>query len=115
MSPSRQTLSKLNRTVRAVELPAGSTVHVRDLSIAELRRIDSRSTEVTDTTESNIRTTLLICAYALCEPDGSPLFEMEQLTPDQVEQVIAEVEELTPSQIQAITAAAVPSKADAKN
>jgi hypothetical protein len=103
-------LSHINRPVRPVELPGGSTVHVRDVTLGELRRIDSMAEQVEDADERKIRGALLLCAFALVEPDGTPLMPLASGAD------LVEIEQsLTTSQIQAICRAAVPPKADAKN
>lgn len=103
-------LAQVRRPVRAVELPGGTTVHVRDLTLGELRRIDARADEAPDGTERNIRAALLTCGYALCDADGQPactgLGESDLQTLEDA---------LTTSQIMAVCEAASPSKDHAKN
>lgn len=112
---STNPLASIRRPVRAVELPGGSTVHVRDLTLAEIGAIDDR----TDTppiaklplgeTEKRVRRACLYVAFVLANPDGSPMFgAVEERDLEAIEA------ELTPSQIEAI-AAAGPTKDAAKN
>lgn len=104
-------LATLPRATRPVALPGGGTVHVRDLTIGELRRIDRHldaPDPSQDQTEAKILFALLVAASALCDPDGTPLFADPFAH-------LGDVENLTPSQLAAVTAVAIPSKADAKN
>ena len=102
-------LTNLPRPARPVTVPGGGTLHVRDLSIAELRAIDARSEAVPAGPERQIRYLVLVCAFALAGEDGSPMFPARS-----VEDLDA-VELLTPAQIGAVAEAALPTKADAKN
>lgn len=95
------------RPIRPVDLPGGEKVHVRDLSVADLRRADARAGDGS-ADERKIRTVLVLCATALTEADGTRVF------PDVTDDDIESVAELSTSQLEAIAAAAVPSKADAK-
>lgn len=103
-------LKALARPFRAVELPGGSAVHVRDLTIADLRRVDRLAAAGDpDPGELGVRSMVLMAAAALAGEDGAPLF------PDLTAEDVAEVEQLTAAQLRAVVAAAVPSKDDAKN
>jgi hypothetical protein len=72
--PDEHPRPPLPRPARLVTLPGGGAVHVRDLTVAELRRIDARAEEVAGPPERQVRTALLIAATALADPDGRPLF-----------------------------------------
>ncbi|VTU02775.1 unnamed protein product [Gemmataceae bacterium] len=100
-------LHSLPRPARPVTVPGGGTLHVRDLSLAELREIDRRADGVG--AELQIRYAVLVCAYALANEDGTPLF------PDRSAEDLDAVECLTPAQLGAVAEAALPTKADAKN
>lgn len=109
---TREALKNLPRRARPVELPGGGSVHVRDLSLADLRRIDARAAapEIGTTPgEREVRAAVLLAAYALAEEDGTAVF------PDPTDEDLAALEGLTVGQLEAIAGAAVPSKADAKN
>jgi hypothetical protein len=111
---TRAAFATLPRPVRPLTLPGGGTVHVRDLTVRELRRVDEL-TERTPLGESReMRLALLVAAFALAEPDGSPAFpEVHQPGVEDVD--VSELEVLTTSQIEAVCRAAVPTKGDAKN
>jgi hypothetical protein len=105
-------MSKLNlpRPCLGVTLPGGGTVHVRELSIGELDRIDKRAEEAPEGDARNTRLSSLIATYALANPDGTALF------PDLSEADVAAVADtITPSQLKAIAEAAVVKKDAAKN
>lgn len=108
MSTIRDRVDKPPRTFRAVELPGGLAVYVRDLTLAELRDLDRRA-EAIDAPDRNTRYTVLLCAAALAEADGSAVFP--ELLPADIETI----EGLTLDQIEALARAALPSKDDAKN
>ena len=105
-----EALRNLPRPVRLVDLPGGGSVHVRAVTLAELRRIDARALDVADAGERAVRTAELLCAVALARPDGTPMFSADPSADE-----LAAVGDLTPGQLEEIAAAAVPSKAVAKN
>lgn len=113
MSDTMARLLSLRRPVREVPLPGGLSIHVRNLTLGELRRIDARAAEDggDDPAEVGIASTLRMCAAALAEPDGSPAFPAEPTR----EHLDAVAELLSTEQLQAVIAAAVPTKATAKN
>jgi hypothetical protein len=103
MSTTR--LPSLPRPVRPVTLPGGGAVHVRDVTIAELRQIDSHQAD-----GDQVRFALLVATVSLCDQGGNALFA------DPFDAgAVAEVEQLTPSQLEAVVSAVLPKKADAKN
>lgn len=102
-------LLNVKRPVRPVDLPGGSTVHVRDLTLGELRRIDALADEVPDGSERNVRYALLLCAYALADAEAGAMFEYPSTVLDTI------TDTFTVSQIQAINRAAIPEKDAAKN
>ena len=104
-------LAKRARPARAVPMPAGDPVHVRDLTLGELRRIDARADEVPDGPEKNVRVAMLTCGYALCFADGSPACPKGPTEAD----LTALEDLLTTAEINAICNAAVPTKDAAKN
>lgn len=106
------TLDKLKsppRQARAVELPGGLAIHVRDLTLAELRRVEALADLFPDD-ERNIGFATILAASALCEEDGSACFGDPS-----TEAAQAAVTGLTLAQIEALGKAILPSKADAKN
>lgn len=105
------TARRVKRPVRPVALPGGDTVHVRGLTLAELRRVDERTKSYTDAGERAVMTTVVIAAEALVEADGTRVY------PDATAADLDEVAELlTPDQLDAVFLGAVGrSKADAKN
>jgi hypothetical protein len=110
MTPTRNFLKNPSRPVHVVEMPGGGTVHVRDLTIRELRRVDELAAEQPEGEARAVRGVLLLCAAALAEPDGTALF------PDPAAgEALDAVEGLATSQLEAITAAAMPTKTTAKN
>lgn len=106
---TREALKNVRRPVQAVELPGGDTVHVRSLSVADLRRVDARLADTPVSDERNVRVLLLISALGLCAADGTPFY------PEATDADLADVEQFTPDQLEAVVTAAVPSKGDAKN
>ena len=103
----------LPRPVESVPLPGGGTVHVRDLTIAELRGIDTRADALPER-DRGLAWTLRLVAAALVYADGKPVFETPADPAADAEQV-AEVERwFTPSQLRAIAEAAAPTREDAK-
>lgn len=108
MNTTRHILKSLPRSVRPVELPGGGTVHVRAVTLAELRAVDRRAEELPVGPEREIRRLLLLALYALSEPDGSAAFD------GAADADLVEVEDLSPDQLNAIAAGAVPSTDDAK-
>lgn len=107
---TRTALQSLPRPVRPVALLGGGTVHVRGLTVAELRRVDARVEDLDDPTERQVATVLHIATAALAEPDGSPVFPAGSA--EDVELVAAA---LTPDQLEAVVKAACGTKAEAKN
>lgn len=103
MNVTRNALSGLRRPVKPVTLPGGDQVHVRDLTVAELRMVDARAAG------DPVRVAQLMCLYALAEPDGSPAF------PWASDEDLEELDGLTATQIEAVVRASVPTKGDAKN
>lgn len=101
-------LQNLPRPVRPVSLPGGGTLHVRDLSLAELREIDRRAEEVPEAEGRGVRYVELFALFALSE-NGEPMFPRR--TAEDLEAVAA----LTPAQLRAIAEAVSPSKDAAKN
>lgn len=89
------------RKARPLTLPEGVEVHVRSITLGELRGLGG---------DDNTRSALKVCALALVEPDGTPCY------PAAGTEELDEIEaNLTPEQIEAVCAAVVPRKADAKN
>lgn len=118
MSTTRAALPTLPRPARPVTLPGGGVVHVRQLTLAELRRVDELAADAPAGPERDIRAATLLARAALAEPDGSAVFPDAPDAPaGRVAAELAEVERaLTPSQIEAVCkAAAGGTPADAKN
>jgi hypothetical protein len=88
------------RQARPVTLPGGVEVHVRSLTLGELRRLE----------EDNTRAALTVCALALVEEDGTRC--IEDTSPASLQWI---EDRLTIEQIEAVGRAAVPRKDDAKN
>ncbi len=109
MSTTTHPLAQLPRRARLVELPDGGSVHVRSLTLGELRRIDARTGELPDVVDRAVKSAELLAAAALVDADGAPMFGPEPTDDD-----LAAIAFLTPEQIEAIGAAAVRSKTDAK-
>lgn len=109
MTTTRNRLASPPRPCRPVELPGGLHVHVRDLTLREIRAIETRAGEAPDGPDRNIRSALLLAAYALAEPDGQAAY------PEASEADLELLSLLTLTQIEAIGRAVVPSRADAKN
>lgn len=107
---TREKLKNVRRPVRPVDLPGGDQLHVRDLTLAELLELDRRAEESPEGGERGMRWTLLVCAYGLAEPDGTAAFGPRPTDAD-----VDSIRDLTTDQIRAVIAAAVPTKADAKN
>ncbi len=115
---TRETLKNIPRPVELVTLPGGAAVHVRSLTLGELRRIDQLVAELTsDPDEQRIRTLELMCAAALAEADGTPAFPglLDPVANAAVVfPAITDVQSLCPSQMEAIVQA-IASKDRAKN
>ncbi|HEX4606630.1 MAG TPA: hypothetical protein VH092_00335 [Urbifossiella sp.] len=101
----------VRRPFRTVVIPGGDNVHVRGLTIAELKRIDARVADPTDPVAEQpeqIRSTLLMAGAALAEPDGTPTFPFLDGT-----ELDAVAETFTPDQLAAVCEAAVGRDKDA--
>ncbi|VTR95242.1 unnamed protein product [Gemmata massiliana] len=109
MSTTKEALARRTRQFRRVELPGGAVVHVRDISLGELRAIDLRAEEIPEGPDRNLRRIELLCLYALADEDGAPTFA------ERTDAQLVEMADLTPAEMEAITAAAVPDKEAAKN
>lgn len=110
MTNTRQRLKSRRRPARPVELPGGETVHVSDLTVGQLRAIDTRAHQLPEGPERQLRYAELFAVYALAEDDGLPSY------PDRSDDDLAELAELlSPSDLAAIGRAVLPDKADAKN
>lgn len=112
MNATRQKLQNLRRAVRSIPIAGDESITVRDLTLAELRRVEVLADQV-DTSERGIRYGVLLAAIALAEPDGSPAFTVG--TDDDLIRAALEIEAaLTPAQLKAIGEAAVGNPAEAK-
>jgi len=84
-------------------------VHVRDLTIAELRAVD-RAADALPEKERGLAWTIRLVAAALCCEDGSPVFDLTELDAE-----AAEVERwFSSAQLRAIAEAAVPTRESEK-
>lgn len=106
------TARRFKRPVRSVRLPGDDSVHVRGLTLAELRRVDARVAGCQlEPAEQATMLVVLVAAEALVEADGARVFPESS-----AEDLDAVAELFTPDQLEAVFAAAAGrSKADAKN
>jgi len=107
----------LPRPFRAVTLPGGGAAHVRELTIADLYRIDQLiGASMIEAGEHEINTALLMAAAALCDKDGATLYPDALKDLQEAIAAVESVKGLTPSQVRsACEAATGPPKDDAKN
>lgn len=92
MSPHR---TAPKRPVRAVTLPGGSVVHVRGLTLGELRKIDEDAAGETSPALVNVRTAELVAARSVVDENGNHWFGPNDVvdvadlfTPDQLNAVL---------------------------
>jgi LmbE family N-acetylglucosaminyl deacetylase len=93
------------RPVRAVTLPGGDAVHVRGLTLAELRKVDEDAAAEASPALVNVRTAELVAARSVVDADGSRWFGDDEVGP------VAEL--FTPDQMNAILEAAAGQGKDA--
>jgi len=74
MSNTRDAIANPPRQARPATLAGGLAVHVRDLTFAEIRRIEKLADQVGEGERRGERYTLLAGVFALAEPDGRPAF-----------------------------------------
>jgi hypothetical protein len=106
----------LPRPFKAVTLPGGGAVHVREVTVADLYRIDELAANVRAEARQ-VETALLMCAVALCDANGSPAFPDALVAGFESDRAARAVGyHLTPSQVKAVCEAAVgPTKDESKN
>lgn len=123
MSTTRHALANPPRPFRPVTLPGVLSIHVRDLTLAELDAVDAHAEIAPEGPDRNVRRALLLCAFALAEPDGSACYpELAAIVAgdqagaaDAIARILRELAGLTPGQLAAIGDAATTRPADAKN
>jgi hypothetical protein len=92
------------RPFRAVSLPGGGVVHVRGLSLADLRRVDEAVANAPPHLVA-VRTIELLAVRSLVGEKGEPVYV--GTSPAELADDLADVAELlTPDQLDAVAAAA---------
>lgn len=103
---------KVRPAVKDVELPGGSVVRVRRLSLAALDRIDAAAASAPEGNERYVRTVKLAVAAGLVDHDAQPLYA----DPESDAALVDVAEALDPEQLQAVANVALgASVAEAKN
>jgi hypothetical protein len=98
MTPTRALFDSISRPVREVPLLGAGSVFVRALTVAEMRRLSAKASEIPAGPGRDERAGLWLCLFALSECDGSAMFpeptaaDIEQLEskPSYIVDAIAE-------------------------
>ena len=105
------TLARVARPFGPVTLAGGTVVHVRQLTLGELRKVEAAAELGGPDDERGIRYTVLLAAHALCTAEGKPYHEREIRPAD-----LSAMEDIfTPEQLRQIGNAAAGSREHAKN
>jgi hypothetical protein len=116
MTSTRDKLKNPPRPPRLIPLPGGLEVHIRDVTLAEIRKVEALAAKSGRDGDN----ALGLCAYALAEPDGSATFPRLE-DPDDAKRAAAIAEAcdavagLTLEQIKELCRVARGDKDDAKN
>lgn len=105
----RDRLQNRTRHARPVPIEGGDPLHVRPLTLAELRDVDRRAELLPSGAEREVRRVEWMAVFALAGEDGTPMF------PHRTDEDLGAVADLTPAELRAVAEASVPNKDEAKN